>query len=533
MARRSKAHEIPTDLEGSIVTEPPPDGDSGLIDLENEPISADLPIESLPLEVNLRELPKCPSRYLKYDQLLDYLTPLSDLQWSHIIVYGYRAWPIIYRDPKYIFCASTLKEIQEDSIASEFGGGVYKLVVNDLDRKSNQTVAEAKLTISHIDHEPILNYTELDTGHRDNKSYVEKLKAKRILDQEGNLIGVGNVTQAQSQQQQGDIGALTATLQQVVNSLLQERRQAQGQGKSGIDEQVINRSLDLVGGAYKSALETAVKQGNVSEIDQMSKVMQMFTQMLTLLKPAESSSSGLMDKIFTMQAENHKAQLEMMRELLKSRNESQNAGSQVDGLLGMIEKVKNIFGLESGGAGKPSTLETVLDKAPTILEQVSKITGNIAQVQAMRAGMSGIQPKQQVQTGALLSPQSQPIPAAAQTVEGAIPVPTINDELGFDPVQFCNQYGQIFLQWINSGKSGYELAEWVENGFGTAVYLGVANIGKEKLIKAMQAVPQYWQLIAPIQPQAEQFIDEFIAYQNADEDDTANGQDGEGAEKPN
>lgn len=536
MARRSKAREIAPEVEGSIATEPIPDDGSGLIDLGDEPLVEDFPAESVPIETDLRKLPKCPSAYLKYDQLIEYLTTLTALHWSHVMVYIYRVWPIVYRDPKYIDCVASLEEVKEERIISEFGGGVYKLMVCDLDLKRNTKISEAKLTISHVDHEPILNYAELDTSHRDNKSFVQRLIAKGVLDQNGNVIGANTVQQQQAREA-GDIGALTATLQQVVNSLLQERRQAQSQGKTGIDEQVIKQSLDMVGGAYKSALETAVKQGNVGEVDQMSKVMSMFTQMIGLLKPAESTSTTMFEKILAIQADNHKAQLDLMREMMKARNDVQNPGGQLEGVLGMIEKVKNIFGLEAGSVGKPSTLETVLDKAPTILDSLTKITGNFAQITTARAAMAGVAPRPAAPSpGAMISPSAQPIPPSA-TIIGpeaqTLQSPTIVDDLGFDPIAFCNQYGPTILSWINNNKTGYELAEWVEGGFGTTVYLSIRNIGKAKILRAMQMVPEYWQLIAPIQPQAEQFIDEFIAYADtpADGEDEPGGTNG--VEKPN
>jgi len=85
-------------------------------------------------------------------------------------------------------------------------------------------------------------------------------------------------------------------------------------------------------------------------------------------------------------------------------------------------------------------------------------------------------------------------------------------ELGFDPKAFVNQYGPIILQWLNNGRTGDELAEWVENGFGTATYLSIKNIGTEKIVKALKIVPEFWNNVASFEPQVVEFVQQFVAY---------------------
>lgn len=488
--------------------------DNSLVDLESA--EAQLPVTSSETE---RVWPKPPGKTLTFEQLCEYMGSFNTLQWSHAMVYLYRFWPIIYRDPKYIDVITEAKQLDLEYIISQFGGGKYKLLVTDTDRKDSKQVCEAYLKISHIEHEPILNYDEVDKGHRDNRTYVERLIAKGILDQGGNTVS----SQTKPIQGGNDLTVLASTMQSVVNQLLSERRQG-NTNKTGIDEAVITRSLDMMSGAYKTALDTAVKQGNPNEVDQLTKIMSTFQTIMQMVKPdanANRQSDTLWEKILSMQSENHKVQLEVMKELLKNNQAAKNPDSQLDGLLGLLGKMKEIFGLDtiSGSSHKPSTLETIMEKAPLVLDPLARIAENVYNGLLMRKGMSGVSQPIRQPANAAINPQA--LSAGDQPNRGVEMNPgnptvnateNIDSELGFDPVAFVNQYGPIILQWINSNKTGDELAEWVESGFGSTTYLAIRNIGKEKMLRAMKMVPEYWQLIQPIEQQVSVFIDEFIGY---------------------
>lgn len=470
---------------------------------------------------NERAWPKCIGRVLTFEQLCDYMGKFNELQWSHAMVYLYRFWPIILREPKYIDVITEVQQLSLDYIVSQFGGGKYKLIVTDTDRKDRKNVCEAYLKISQVDHEPILNVDELDKGHRDNRSYVEHLIAKGILDQEGNSMAT------QQKSQGGDnLTVLANTMQNVVNQLLSERRQNNAP-KQGMDEAVITRSLDMMSGAYKTALDTAIKQGNTSEVDQLGKIMQTFQNLMQMMKPTSGDSN--LKELLAIQADGYKSQLAMMDKMMTMMQANKNPDSQIDGVLGMIGKVKEIFGLEAvgGSSHKPSTLETIMEKAPMVLDPLARITENLYNSFLMKKGMGGVTQARPATASGMVA-QTQALPAGqVASAEGQLnpenEASNMNSDLGFDPVAFVNQYGPIILQWINGNKTGDELAEWVESGFGSTTYLAIRNIGKEKMLRAMKLVPEYWQLIQPIELQVNEFIDQFISYADVPVDSDSDG----------
>ena len=480
-----------------------------------------------PVDILPREWVPPPGRTLTWDQLTNWLGKFNTEQWSHCSIYVYRQWPLVYREPKYIDIITDSTQLTLDYFISQFGGGKYKLIITDTDTRGSKNLAECYLKISHIEYEPIIDLEGLDKGHKDNKTFVERLKAKGILDSEGNDVSKQPTTQ-QVQQASGDLAVLSTTMQNVVNQLLRERTQSMNQGKSGLDEQVITRSMDLMSGAYKTALDTAVKQGNTSEVDQITKVMAMFTQLVQLMKP-DKAEGGVWEKLLTIQAESHKAQMELMKEMIRNTTTQKDQGNQLEGLLGVLSKVKDIFGFEAphGSSHRPSTLETILEKAPVILDPLARITENIINATQLRRGITAVPtasremiPAATAATAEANPPQrgnlsTQDIVNKEQQRQANMTQEDYNNlvrELGFDPKAFVNQYGPIILQWLNNGRTGDELAEWVENGFGTATYLSIKNIGTEKIVKALKIVPEFWNNVASFEPQVVEFVDQFVAY---------------------
>ena len=479
-----------------------------------------------PVDILPREWPPLPGRTMTWDQLTNWAATFNVEQWSHLSIYVYRQWPLVYREPKYIDIITDSTQLTLDYFISQFGGGKYKLIIVDNDTRGTKNRAECYLRISHIEYEPIIDLEGLDKGHKDNKTFVERLKAKGILDSDGNDMSKQPTTQ-QVQQASGDLAVLSTTMQNVVNQLLRERTQSMNQGKSGLDEQVITRSMDLMSGAYKTALDTAVKQGNTSEVDQITKVMAMFTQLVQLMKP-DKAEGGVWEKLLTIQAESHKAQMELMKEMIRSNATQKDQGNQLEGLLGVLSKVKDIFGFETshGSSHRPSTLETILDRAPVILDPLARITENIINATQLRCGLTGVPTASRemvpaVVTGAEANPpqrgnlSTQDMVNKEQQRQANMTQEDYNNlvrELGFDPKAFVNQYGPIILQWLNNGRTGDELAEWVENGFGTATYLSIKNIGTEKIVKALKIVPEFWNNVASFELQVVEFVDQIVAY---------------------
>jgi hypothetical protein len=68
------------------------------------------------------------------------------------------------------------------------------------------------------------------------------------------------------------------------------------------------------------------------------------------------------------------------------------------------------------------------------------------------------------------------------------------------------------LNALNQGSDGGMFAEGLATLYGGLAYEQIAALGKEGIMQALQAHPQLWPQLAPIQGRLEQFIEEFLSF---------------------
>jgi hypothetical protein len=79
-------------------------------------------------------------------------------------------------------------------------------------------------------------------------------------------------------------------------------------------------------------------------------------------------------------------------------------------------------------------------------------------------------------------------------------------------LQLAGQIGPFLLNALNQGSDGAAFAEGLTTLYGGLAYEQIAALGQEGIMQALQAHPQLWPQLAPIQGRLEQFVEEFLGF---------------------
>ena len=434
-----------------------------------------------------RKWPHNPDKKGTFEDLQAWFEDFTPKQWEHAIIYLYRSWPAILREPKYIDIISGPDQLTEDYIVKTHGGGKYLLVVVDSDYAKGGKRFEARLDISVVTADPFINYKELDIGNRVNKTYVEQLKAKGILDDDGEVM-----EKPRDKDMQG-VTELIQAQQRTIETLLREVRNPKGEVENS---SALKQSMDMLGAAYNTALQTTVKGNNKDDLDKL-------TQLMAIMKQNNPEPKNNNDVLVATLMKSNSDMMAMLLQMSMKKSEP----------TGELEKYKSMFeffqGISGTGRGhKASTLETVLEHAPSILNPIASIIGNIS---SARTGvpnpvpMSGIQVNHE-------NIQHEQLAEPAQNTE----------DLDMAQVKMIvTQAGGPILNALRDGKPGDVFAEDIINLYGINLFYSIQNIGKDRLLQAMRQVPQFWNEVSLIQPQLNEFIDQFMSWKPNEEEDEA------------
>ena len=433
-----------------------------------KPVTQDYPEE--------KKFPPRPGNKITWDEALKYLASFDpEKHWSHCIVYVWRLWPIIIKDhPKYIDKITSMENMSYEYMKSVHGGGTYKFIIADTDRREKEI--EFTLQIPITEAMPKINYEELDIGHRENKSYVQKLIAEGIITPEGKPMF--------DEKHRTEISAVVSGMQSIIQQLLAERQNA----PRGADAEALNRSMDLLSTAYNKAIEAAAAHNEKDAVDQLTKVVEVVRSMVEQSKPKQDDS--IWPQILQLQRESHDRQMELMRQLVETVKSQGKPESWLDEFM----KLKEVFGLKlSHERGTDSMLETVLRYAVPLSESIGRIVANVA-------ALRGVTP--------------QPPPGAGPPATVPAPSPNPNPNPSLDPKDefksVLRQYGGLILNAINTGVSGADFAYSIVQLFGMPMYGMIRNIGKDNILEAMKSTPEFYDQVKFIMPQVEQFVTEFL-----------------------
>ena len=135
---------------------------------------------------DLTILPKFPGSRIDERQWEEWARLLTPEMWTRLALYIYRTYPVIIRqlsDPRNdnnIDICTEVVDIKKH-ICELLGGGKYRVDVND----SGKKIGEIRINIPIHEYEPKLNYVELDLFSKENQAYIQALKYRGILGEDG------------------------------------------------------------------------------------------------------------------------------------------------------------------------------------------------------------------------------------------------------------------------------------------------------------------------------------------------------------
>ena len=486
------------------------------------------------------------STRLTLEQSREYLEKLTDAQVSNMIGYMYRKHPIIFRDPKYIDKLVRVDQFTDEYVRSEHGGGSYRIQVCNVahnvgpaNKPSAKNMFNVFPTVPMTDLDPILAYEELDLHDTKNRKYVDNLRARGIIDREGNsMTGGGNQDMA------GLVTQLVAQLGKMSDQQVQQARQA-GKQSNDPEGMVLARVIDIMADASKRGTDAILDR---TKTEEPSKMIGLFEKMLDKQGGGEDQGTmAVMLKMMEMMQSQSTSQMTFLVELMKKDREAGSGGGGMADittkLIGML--IENVT-LKGGGGGKSSVLETVMEHIPGILQGGSDLLSSYAGVRGTLPGMGGPggtgglgggatapggpvaqlpaslsgrgmagTPGQPGQGGTTMEPGS-PITTRQSTEKS--PNPTQPDQSQpqsnqIDPKGFITQYGGHILRAIQVGTPGEDFGEMITNLYGPQIHGIVATIGKERILQAIQEVPTFYNEVSMMWPKVEEFVDRFIRWE--------------------
>lgn len=486
---------------------------------ESPPLEIDLGINENFKVIEKRIMPSFPAKSLppeKEGLFWKWMEELVPEDWNHLLIYCYRSWPIIDRQrdspnaTKFIdkYGSSFTRDILIKGDGADYiphGSGKYQFIVVDNNKviggKGGQ-IGIAVININEVDYPPVFRLEELVVEHPQNKSIVDKLVAEGKLSPQGKVM---------TPQGGNDNTALIALLTRMIekNSNIPPK-----DSTTESISQMFVKANDTMLGMVKDQAKT----------DDPEKLIKMLSALKEMLPKAESGNE-MLTLVVRMQADLAKVQAESQATNAKIQADSQNARESLmlkmmemmntrpnsedaeDKVLSRIATYKELFGGE--GKGKASIPELLIEHgAPVVLKVLETIQGFV-NIKNYQDGLKKQQEAQvTVQASALPLPQAESTEPQPQT-NGKVVEMSANEQQQLVTV-IRGPAGPLILSALQRGEDGSNFANALEGMFGTLTYDQIASQGKDKILAAMQAVPEFWNQIVPAS--MEKFVEEFIAY---------------------
>ncbi len=471
-----------------------------------------------------RQLPKAPSKSVDFDTMVSWLNLLTKDMWSHVVIYVYRHLPVIDRlklDPngvKYIDVLSEPLPSYYEYMVDKHGGGKYGFMVIDTDRDKEDNyknhIFDTKLTISMSQHEPKLDYRELDMNSRENIPYINRLRSQGKIDERGNPMtsnnpnGGGN--NANNNNNSTDVVALMKEFGNIYSKLTADQ-QTKLRDKIDPEQASLSQSIG-------NLLLEKMKQ------EDPSKTVSMITAMIQAMKAdqpkPDNSSMELFKQMIQMQSDNTKTIIEMMKLQIESNKpvESKSDETEFDKILKLIEIAEKLKGGRGGGG---SAWDKGLEIAKEVAVPVFNAINNIIALKRQQGGVP-------IVNNPNMNPNmTPPIPQHIQQIQQpemvANPAATSasqqgGNEMGWNgaipPTEqlrgFLYQYGGMVLNQINAGKKGWEFAEDLINFTNSpAVHTMIARHGEDKIVEVLKSVPEFWNQVESVY--GEEFLKKWVS----------------------
>lgn len=456
-----------------------------------------------------RALPVAPAERVNFEAFTKWLKLLTPemVEDNRLMLYVYRLDPVIDRqrvDPTsdnnidvISGTVDNLHKLNEDYFINRHGGGKYKIVVNDQEKKGSfgRIVLESYLTIPVVQHPPKLDLREVIWDHKFNKGYKSWARANKLID-ENDMPITAPVTQ------QVNGSGNTDQLVSAMKLIMDFTKQMSAEQERAIRKQTGTEN-ETSKGIHDIILER-LKQDDPNK--QVSTVSQLVGALKTLMPESKTSDLAvimpLIVQMMQHQSDQSNKQFQLVLELLKSNKGEDGEGGEkrdeVSRLRDLIEIARELKG------GNPPGKNVVAETIESITPVISPALQIIANVVALRAQQQGVPvmpptnpapPKQATvnRQDTIKTNPNPPNPVTPQPLAPPAP-PTETPIVSTDEAtNLINQFKPIIMHKM--AREGWEFAAWVAEGFGDQVAAGLARYGIEGLLTACRNVPDFWQQV--------------------------------------
>jgi len=403
------------------------------------------------------------------------LQQLSPEAWqSGHKVYCYRTWPVIDKRDQEHFLCKVSEPFDEDYLLRHFGSGKYYLQLNGA---RGEKIASKTVSLHNTDFAPKVSPDEVVQTDPRNETYFKVWSPR-----------ASTSASAPPSAATAD-GTAVQELSKLMNKLLEQR--ASGPAVDATQATLTN-----------SLVQWALDQtGKERENNDPTKLAALFRELKTLM-PAQQPTDNLavIEKL-----------LAVVEKLNPPKREAEDPLSYVEKAVNLVDKLRPQAApapaAESRMGAWQEFFQPVLSELVTAL---SPLVPLLTQAALTRNG-----PRPPGFPSATASHPASGSPAAAGQPQDSATGPDANQQ--FAEIA-TNMAPQLFIALGQPGITGEDFAFSVTTLHGPMFYSQLAALDKEVILAFLQAHP-LWQQLGPLQARVPQFIEEFIAYRESEDEE--------------
>jgi hypothetical protein len=434
----------------------------------------------------------------------------EESQWNRLAMYLYRIYPVINKKLLDTNAEANLELIPgypgfdlQKHILGVWGGGKYRLIVNDVDVKRGNTIFEV-VTEQYdiVEYPPKINLLELDTTNKMNAPYVN------ILISEGKLhpgtkqpiIDAGGTSQSGGNSQPSNNDAFIKE----AFKMMQDTNKQYIQGlQAQIDK---GDSADSVKSFVPLIMES-MKQNNPTST--LKDVMQSIAPMINKPEPKQDNSNIELMKFYAeMQSRAEERSMQMMKmaedrntqlmtlfvPLLTARQEQKSDIDQLDKVMAIAERLGKKFHGGDEGEGEGGWLGLAKETLPQAIGLASQILAG--------KGFNAIPVNAQAQ-------ETQETPTTAVVQQN--PMDVVKNIIISFKLQLATS--------IISGKEGWEFAisarDMIPLDQWQQIFSYMNHVGVGGVMAMMKQVPEFWNQVSASVPEGkvQEWIGSFLNYE--------------------
>jgi hypothetical protein len=397
-------------------------------------------------------------------------------------VYVYRVLPVIDKKDNEHFLCKVTEPFDEDYLMRNFGSGKYYLRLNN---QRGETIASKTVSLHNPAFPPKVSPDEVVRTDPRNETYFKVWAPKEPA-----------AATAPPSSSAADSTAVQE-LSKLLNKALEQRERG-----SAADSAQSN----LTGSLVQWALDQTGKEREINDPTKMAALLRELKSLLPSQQPPDGLA--LIEKVLAITEKLNPA----------SREAQQDPLDYVEKAVNLVEKLRPqpVASGASGESQMGSWQEFFQPVLPSLISALAPLVPAVAQMMLAKNGRP--------QQGPQVSPVVAPVPAPA----GAPPAgeqpqqqPAAQSP-GQDFAEMAANMAPLFFNAVaQPGRTGTDLADSVVMLFGPLRYQQVAAFGKETLLTFLQSHP-LWQQLGPLQARVPEFIEEFVAYQEPEDEEPAN-----------